>query len=158
MSTSAELADTYLKGAADLRTAVAGMTRDQLIARPIAGRWSTLEVVCHIADFEPILAERMKRTLAAHGDPPLLLAADENEFLAALRYHERDLDEELAVIDATRKQMARLIRSLPADQLQFKAVHSKRGLVTLENVLQMAINHIPHHLPYVAEKRAALGI
>jgi uncharacterized damage-inducible protein DinB len=158
MPTPAELADTYLKGAADLRTAVAGMTRDQLIARPIAGRWSTLEVVCHIADFEPILAERMKRTLAAHGDPPLLLAADENEFLAALRYHERDLDEELAVIDATRRQMARLIRNLPTDQLQFKAVHSKRGLVTLENVLQMAINHIPHHLPYVAEKRAALGI
>ena len=158
MPTPAELADVYLKGAADLRDAVAGMTRDQLIARPIAGRWSTLEVVCHIADFEPILAERMKRILAAQGDPPLLLAADENEFLAALHYHDRDLDEELAVIEGTRKQMARLLRGLTADQLQFTGIHSKRGRVTLESVLQMATIHIPHHLPYVAEKKAALGI
>ena len=41
-----------------LRNAVAGMTREQLVARPVPGRWSTLEVVCHVADFEPILADR----------------------------------------------------------------------------------------------------
>ena len=106
MSTSHELADAYLKGAADLRAAVAGMTRDQLTARPVAGKWSTLEVVCHLADFEPIFVDRMKRVLAL-GDAPLLLAADENQFFAALRYHDRDVDEELAVVDATRRQMAR---------------------------------------------------
>ncbi|HSQ55470.1 MAG TPA: DinB family protein, partial [Gemmata sp.] len=53
MPTPIELADQLLAGPAELRKAVAGMNREQLIARPIAGRWSTLEVVCHIADFDP---------------------------------------------------------------------------------------------------------
>ncbi|MDB5307015.1 MAG: yfiT 3 [Gemmataceae bacterium] len=157
MSTSEQLADTYLKGAADLRAAVAGMTRDQLTARPVPGRWSTLEVICHIADFEAVLAERMKRIIAL-GDNPLLLVADENLFLEKLRYHDRDAEEELALIDATRKQMARIIRRLTPDQLQSTGVHSKKGLITLEKAIQTATNHVTHHLPFVAEKRKALGL
>lgn len=156
MPTPAELTDAYLYGPEDLRSAVKGLTRDQLIAHPIPGRWSTLEVVCHIADFEAVLAERMKRIIAI--DIPLLLAADENVFLKSLHYHDRDIEEELTLIEVTRKQMARIIRRLSADQLQLTGVHDKRGLVTLEKVIQMATNHIPHHLPFVTEKKAALGI
>ena len=157
MPSPAELADQYLKGAADLRKAVQGMTREQLVARPIPGRWSTLEVVAHIADFDPVLVDRMKRIIAL-GDTPLLLAADENLYVKALGYHERDVEEELALIDAVRRQAGRIIRSLRPEQLELTGVHNKRGLVTLEKVIQMAIIHIPHHLPFIAEKRKALGV
>ncbi|QJW97011.1 DinB family protein [Frigoriglobus tundricola] len=157
MPSPAELADLYLAGAAQLRAAVAGMTREQLLARPVAGKWSTLEVVCHLADFDPILVERMKRIIALSADVPLLLAADENLFVKALQYHERDVEEELAVIDATRRQMARIIRGLQPEQLQLTGNHNKRGLQTLEKVIQMAIGHTGHHLPFIAEKRNALG-
>ena len=157
MSTQ-EMADQYLAGAAQLRAAVAGMTREQLVARPVAGKWSTLEVVCHIADFDPVLTDRMKRIIALSADVPLLLAADENLFLAALNYHARDAEEELALIDATRRQMARIIRGLAPAQLQLTGNHNKKGLMTLERVIQMATNHIVHHLPFVAEKRKALGV
>ena len=64
----------YLAGAGLLRKAVAGMTREQLLARPIAGKWSTQEVVCHLADFEPIYADRMKRVIAEDG--PRILSGD----------------------------------------------------------------------------------
>src|SRR5262245_47529748 len=159
MATPKELADQYLAGAAQLRSAVAGMTREQLTARPIAGKWSTLEVVCHIADFEPVLVERMKRILALGvGDVPLLLAADENLFVKALRYHERDLEEELALVDVTRKQMARIIRGLSLEQLQLTGNHNKKGLQTLEKVIVTATNHITNHLPFIADKRKALGV
>jgi hypothetical protein len=157
MASPNELADQYLAGVAQLRAAVAGMTREQLLARPVAGKWSTLEVVCHLADFEPILVERMKRIIAYGKDTPLLLVADENPFAAQLKYHDRDLGEELAVIESTRKQMARIIRALAPEQLQLVGNHSKKGLQTLERVIQMATNHIPHHLPFIAEKRKALG-
>ena len=40
----------YLAGPQVLRQAVAGMTQEELDARPILGKWSTREVVCHIAD------------------------------------------------------------------------------------------------------------
>ncbi|MBY0460580.1 MAG: DinB family protein [Gemmataceae bacterium] len=158
MPTPHELADQYLAGADQLRAAVAGMTREQLLARPVPGKWSTLEVVCHIADFEPILADRMKRILALAAEVPLLLAADENLFVKELRYHDRDVNEELAVVESTRRQMARIIRGLTPEQLQLTGNHNKRGLLTLERVIGMAINHIPNHLTFVAEKRKALGV
>jgi hypothetical protein len=155
--TAAELADEYLKGAADLRAAVAGMTREQLTARPVPGRWSTLEVLCHLADFEAVFAERMKRIIAL-GPTPLLVAADEKLFTRELKYHDRDADEELALTAATRGQMARIIRKLTPEQLQLTGVHTTAGLVTLEKVIQTAIDHVRHHLTFVMEKRKALGI
>jgi uncharacterized damage-inducible protein DinB len=149
------LAD-YIDGPRQLRAAVQGLNREQLLARPIAGQWSTLEVVCHLADFEPIFAERMKRILAE--EQPLLRGADENCFAAALVYHERNLEEELAIVENTRAQMARILRTLPLEALQRVGIHSERGPLTLEQILSGAIRHIPHHVQFIRGKRQALGL
>src|SRR5688500_16111887 len=99
------LIGAYAAGAEMLRAAAGRMSREQSLARPLPRKWSTLEVVCHVADFEPVLADRMKRVIAF--ERPMLLAADENQFAATLAYHERDLDEELSLIETTRRQMTR---------------------------------------------------
>ncbi len=157
MPTAAELAAAYRKGAADLRAAVAGMSPDHPRARPVTGKWSTLEVLCHVADFEPVFADRMKRVIAL-GDNPSLLAADENQFAEHLRYEDRDADEEVAVVEATRRQMACILRGLPAEAFRLTGVHSLKGPQTLEQIVRYATNHVKHHLPFIAEKREALGI
>src|SRR5436309_13468859 len=90
MSTISTLIEQYLDGPKQLRQAVAGMSAEQAKARPVAGKWSTLEVVAHLADFDPILADRMKRVIAE--DRPMLVGADENKFAAALAYMDRDLE------------------------------------------------------------------
>lgn len=146
----------YLDGIAMLKTAVAGMFSEHLTTRPIDGRWSTLEVVCHLADFEPILATRMKRIISEHR--PLMFGSDPDDFNGALHPHDRVLEEELAVVETTRKQMARILRQLPSEALKRQGVHNERGLVTLENMLASAINHIPHHVEFIQEKRKALGL
>jgi uncharacterized damage-inducible protein DinB len=156
MSSFASLIDAYLAGSKKMRQAVAGMSREQLVARPVAGKWSTLEVVAHLVDFEPIYADRMKRVIAFEN--PQLLGADENLFAAALAYQQRDLQEELAVFDATRLQMARILRALPDSALQRSGVHNERGPMTLEKLLIGITNHVDHHLKFVAEKRQALGL
>jgi len=156
MTSFTDLIDSYLAGAEQIRRAVAGMSREQLRARPVPGRWSTLQVVAHIADFEPILAERMKRIISH--ERPLLMVADENLFVNELAYDDRDVNEELAVIDSTRKQMARILRKLPSEKAAKAGVHSQKGLVSLEAVLTSAVNHIPHHLKFIEEKRRALGM
>jgi len=151
-----QMIDTYLAGVPTLRQAVAGKTGEQLLARPVAGRWSTLEVVCHLADFEPILADRMKRVIAE--DRPALLSADENRFAACLAYHERDVEEELAVVEQTRRQMARILRAQPPDVLARVGVHNQAGPRTLEQLLAGATNHVVHHVTFIADKRRALGL
>jgi DinB superfamily len=154
MADLSQMIDDYLAGAAALRQSVAGMTREQLMARPIPGKWSTLEVVCHLADFDPILADRMKRIIAL--DRPQLLGADENCFAASLAYHDRDLEDELTIIECTRRQMARILRAIPASALNRVGVHNERGPQTLEQLLATGTRHIPHHLKFIEEKRRAL--
>jgi hypothetical protein len=156
MAVLADMIESYLRGIEILRKAVAGMSREQLLARPIPGKWSTLEVVCHLADFEPILADRMKRIIAE--DRPALLGADEKRFAAALAYHQRDLAEELHIIDQTRRQMARILRTLPAEALTRVGVHNERGPLSLEQMLKAVTNHIPHHVKFIDEKREALDL
>lgn len=152
---SAELIDRYHAGAARLRAAVAGMTREQLLARPGPGAWSTLEVVVHLSDFEPVYADRIRRVAAL--DRPLLLGADENLFAANLSPHERDVEEELAVIDALRRATARLLRSLPDAAFARPCVHSERGLLTLEQLVGYAADHVTHHAGFIDRKRAVLA-
>jgi hypothetical protein len=151
-----DLIRNYLAGVDTLRQAVAGLTPQQAAARPVPGKWSTLEVVAHLSDFEPIMADRMKRIIAM--EKPLLMGADENQFAKALVYQSRDLAEELALIAATRGQMAKILATLPADAWQRAGVHNERGLVTLEQIIQTATKHIPHHVAFIHEKRKALGV
>jgi uncharacterized damage-inducible protein DinB len=156
MAGHAELVNAYRQGALDLHAAVAGMSREQLLARPVSGQWSTLEVLCHLADFEPIYVDRIKRVLSH--DNPELLAADENLFSKHLMYHERDAAEELAVIDATRTGFARILQKLTDEQWSRTGTHSERGIVSTADLLKSAVNHVQHHLKFVVEKKKALGL
>jgi uncharacterized damage-inducible protein DinB len=148
--------EQYLSGPQQLRKAVAGMTHEQVRARPVPGKWSTLEVVCHLADFEPIFADRMKRVIAE--EKPALLGANQDKFAGRLGYHDRDLDEELTIIETTRRQIARILKTLQPADFARVGIHNEAGPRTLEQLLTTITNHIPHHLKFIEEKRRALGL
>jgi uncharacterized damage-inducible protein DinB len=150
-----QLIEEYLAGPRKLRDAIAGMTADDLDARPIPGKWSTREVVCHVADYEPVYADRMKRVIAE--DEPTLLGGDPDAMAARLGYAKRDLEEELALMELVRQQMARILRSLKAEDFQRKGIHSVRGPVSLERLLQQITEHISHHVRLIEEKRKAMA-
>ena len=150
------LIEQYLAGPRQLRAALAGVNPEQLDIRPIPGKWSIKEVVCHIADYEPVYADRMKRVIAE--DQPMLLAGSPDAFVARLAYNRREVDEELALIEIVRSQMARILRSLPSQDFQRTGNHSVRGPVALESLLQQITDHIPHHLAFLDEKKRAMGM
>ena len=149
------LIEQYLAGPGLLRRAVSGMAREQLHARPVPGKWSTQEVVCHLADYEPIYADRMKRVIALK--EPELLKGDPVLFAARLAYDHRDMEEELAIIELTRQQMARILRALTPEDFQRRGLHPRDGALTLENLLQRVTAHIPHHVRFIEEKRRGLA-
>lgn len=149
-----DLISAYESGIDELRRAVTGMTPEQARLRPVAGKWSTLEVICHLADSEQYFADRMKRSIAMKH--PLLMGVDGFLYPEALRYQDHNLDEELDLITITRRQTARVLKLLNADAWQRTAVHSETGLVTLRQLLLHAINHVRHHLQFIIEKRAMM--
>ena len=148
--------DDYASGSALLRQAVAGMPLEQLLARPIPGKWSTLEVICHLADFEIVFADRIKRIIAE--DEPTLLSGDEKLFAARLAYHERNAEEELLLIEQIRKQVARILRTLKSEDFKRRGIHSELGPIILDVMIERITGHIPHHLQFIEEKKRALGI
>ncbi len=156
MSDHARLIEDYLQGPATLRQAVAGLDAEALTARPVPGMWSILEVVCHLADSEQAYCHRMKRVIAE--EKPLLPGYDETRFAASLAYHERDLEEELSLLESMRTQMVRVLRNVPESAWSRKGVHTEQGMMTLEDLLRTEAEHIPHHVTFIEEKRRALRL
>ena len=150
------LIDAYLDGPARLRRVVADLNHQQLDARPIPGKWSTLEVVCHLVDSEQAWCHRMKRVIAE--EKPLLIGYDESRFTASLGYHRYDLKSELALLEGMRSQMALILRGLPDESWARTGVHNERGLMTLEEMLRAEVEHVPHHITQIIEKKRALGL
>ncbi|TWT88951.1 putative metal-dependent hydrolase YfiT [Pseudobythopirellula maris] len=150
------LLEEYLAGPQLLAEAVAGMSGDQLTARPVEGRWSTLEVVCHLVDSDAVHACRMKWVIAECGPP--LPNSDETRWIERLPCHARSAAEEIELLSLQRRQMARILHATPPEAFARTGNHSEEGAVTLATLLERAVRHLPHHLPFIAEKRAALGV
>ena len=150
-----QLISNYLDGAGLVRTAVAGMSQEQLLAKPVPGKWSTHQVVCHLADTEALYAERMKRVIAEQ-EPPLL-SIDPDTWMARLACPQRDVEDDLRLIELTRGQMARILRTLKPDDFQRRGIHSEDGPLTLETVLTRITGHLPHHVRFIQEKKRALA-
>jgi uncharacterized damage-inducible protein DinB len=151
-----DLIEQYVAGADAVRSAIAGMNEEHLDARPIVGKWSSRQVVCHLADFEPIYADRMKRVIAENC--PTFFGGDPDTFAAGLRYEHRHVEEELNLLAAVRTHMATILRDLRSADFERVGNHAEAGHLTLETLLRNIADHVPHHLNFIAEKRKALGV
>jgi len=149
-----DLLKQYEKGPDLLKTAVAGVREDQFDQTPVPGKWSIRQVVCHIADFEPVYADRMKRVLVE--DNPTMFGGDPDVFAAGLHYEKRCVHEELELISVVRRQMAVILRSTDIEDFQRTGVHSEAGPLTLETLLERITRHIPHHTTFIDAKIAAM--
>ncbi len=130
------------------------MSAAELDAAPVAGKWSTRQVVCHIADFEPVYADRMKRVIAE--DQPPLRGGDPDVFAAKLAYDERNIEDELLLIEAVRRHVAAILKTLPGEAFERTGLHSVDGPLSLETLLRRITGHIPHHIRFIEEKREML--
>lgn len=154
--TPAELLEAYRKGPELLRDTVAGMDAAALRARPIAGKMSSLEVLCHIVDSDQFMCDRIKRTIAT--DRPLLMGAESSSYPGPLRYHDRDAELDIRLLAVQREQMASDLDRLREDAWSRTAVHSENGTQTLLEIFDHAVDHLESHVVAIVEKREALGL
>ena len=151
----ASLIEDFAAGPRILRDAVQGMSREQMLSRPVPGKWSTLEVVAHLSDFEIVYADRIKRIIAE--DRPTLPDGDENKFAAKLAYQNRDLEEELQVVGTIRAQVTRILRTLQDEDFSRIGNHATAGPLSLLQFVERIVGHVKHHIEFIDEKRKALG-
>lgn len=147
--------EAYLAGPRDLRAAVAGLSREQLVSHPVPGKWSIIEVVCHLADTDANIAHRIKRVLSE--ERPTFERVRPDLMQAALAYHAREAEEELTAFEVTRRQIARILDAAPPEAWERTGVVGDRGDRTVAQMVDGAVEHLAHHLKFIVEKRHALG-
>lgn len=149
------LIDDYEAGGTKLAQAIRGLTREDLLALPVPGTWSIQQIVIHLLDSELVYADRMKRVIAE--DNPPLVAFDQNKWVERLFYNEQSAEDAVKVVDLTRKQIATILRRLPAKAFERSGTHSETGRKTLDQLVRGAHEHLEHHLHFIHQKRAAMG-
>lgn len=145
----------YEAGPAKLRAACAGLSNDALNTRIGPGTWSIQENAVHILDSDLAATHRMRRMVAE--DNPLLVAYDENAFIARLPSDRNDIVEVLDLFEAHRCFTSRWLRTLPADAFARTGIHTQRGRITLQQIVEIYAQHVDHHLVFVGGKRQALA-
>lgn len=147
--------EAYAMGPAAVRQAVAGLTPEELHARPGPGQWSIHEVVIHLLDSDMVSIDRMKRVIAE--DNPPLLNYDESAYIARLHPDAQSLDDALTLLEVGRRQWARVLRELNDEEFARHGTHSVRGRITLAELVELYVEHIKGHLKFIHEKRSRLG-
>ena len=150
------LIDRYEAGAEILAHAVEGLTDDQLDAHPIEGLWSIRQIVRHMMDSDPIGTFRMKLVLT--WDDPVLPVYDQDRFAEELFYTTLPAETALDDFRTNRITTTEILRRLPESAFARSGMHPERGRMTLVDLVELYAWHVDHHLKFIREKRAALGV
>ena len=150
-----QLIEQYVACGPRLRQAIAGLSPEDLTARPGPGKWSIFENFVHLSDSDAISIDRMKRMLTE--DNPPLLYADETAYVDRLFTHDQSLEDALTLFEVGRRQFARVLRKLPDAAFERRGTHNQRGNLTVGYMVQRYIDHVDHHLKFINDKRAKLG-
>jgi len=131
----------------------------KLRKRPVRDKWSVTEILAHLGDAEIVTAWRIRSILGAPGTP--IQAYDQNAWVAAGRYNERNPHQCLEVFRAVREANLTVLKSLKPAQWKHHGMHAERGEETIERILHMMAGHDLNHLKQIeailGKRRAGKG-
>src|ERR1700744_1106639 len=113
--------------------------------KPASGKWSAKEIIGHLTDSAQINLQRFVRCTY---EERFKLIYFQEEWVAAQRYQDADLDELLDLWRLLNKQIVRVLNNYPADRWQVTC-DSNRGepvYYTVEFLANDYIRHMQHHL------------
>lgn len=111
------------------------------------GRFSVREVVAHLAEWEPILLERMQSALYCSGSN--VSGRDEAEMAVVSEYRETEISERLLTFREARALTLRFLEGVEEGDWQKYVIHSERGTQTLYDQANLLIGHDLYHIEQV---------
>ncbi len=147
----------FAQGPTLVNAAFAGLSAPHLDAFPIPGTWSLRQIGVHLLDSDLAATHRMRR-IASEETPPLIIAYDESAFVRHLSYERDDLGQALALFEMNRRWTAAWLSRVPEKDFARHGIHNQRGKITLGEMVALYVEHVDHHLKFVKQKRAMLGV
>jgi len=139
--------------ASRLREATRGLSKSQLARREAPDKWSINHVLRHLADSEIVWGWRMRMALA-HDRPPIT-GYDQDAWAERLDYGKRKLSPALEGFRRTRAENYELLKDLPEAVFARTGQHTKRGTITLLELLRIFAEHAEKHVQQIQSARAA---
>jgi hypothetical protein len=149
-----ELIDQYKNGYEEVAKALEGFPADQLVAHPIANKWSAAEIVHHLADSETTSGLRFRRLLVE--DHPLIQGYDQDVYANSLNYNRRDIAPSLEAFRAARATTAQLFEFMSESDWHKEGTHSESGPYSSEDWLKIYAAHAHNHAAQIRRLREAL--
>ena len=137
-----------------LRRAIEGLS-DADLARPEReGKWSIVEVIAHLAQFEMIVGHRIRAIVAA--DTPPLIALDQNTWVREVYRGEpaSELVEQLAFL---RRMNLAFLGRLRDEEWERAGIHPEYGHNTIRQLIERYERHQEKHLRQIERIRAAVA-
>ena len=141
---------------AALRAEVAGLSHEELTRPEAPGKWSTLEVVRHLADTEIVYGYRIRLILAE--DSPAIPGYDQDAWARNLRYREADLEASLRELEVLRAGNLALLRNLDEAAWERSGHHSERGEESVRQIFRLVAAHDLVHRRQIRRIKAAHGL
>ena len=153
MSELADWLERFRRGAELVAVATTGAAGSMLDFKPGEGKWSVRTVVCHLADTEMVLAMRLRQMIAE--DNPLIPAIDQNLWADRLDYSKRKLSQAMDTFRRMRAENYELLKDLPEETFARTGEHTKRGTISLMDLLKIFAEHPEKHVRQIHAARAA---
>jgi DinB superfamily len=130
--------------AGKLARLVAGASKQKLAKRPAPGKWSTNEILAHLAEAEVVFGYRLRCILGAPGSP--IQGYDQDSWAASGNYAARDAKKSVALFRVVRSANLDLLHGLKPEQWKHSGLHNERGEENIETISQMMAGHDLNHL------------
>lgn len=138
-----------------LRSAVAGLSRDQIETPYRPGGWTVKQVVHHLPDSHLNAYARFK--LALTEDEPTIKTYDEAKWAELSDSQRVQIDVSLDLLDALHMRWVALLRGMDAADYRRGLNHPERGLMTLSQLLGLYAWHGRHHVAHITALRSREG-
>jgi hypothetical protein len=153
MSEIADLLERFRRGADLVATVTTGAAGTELDFQPGAGKWSVRQIACHLADIEVISAMRLRMVIAE--DNPSMQAIDQNAWATKLDYSTRKISQAIETLRRMRAENYELLKLQPEEVFKRTGTHSKRGVVSVLDMVKFMSEHTENHVRQIQAARAA---
>jgi DinB superfamily len=106
------------------------------------GKWSSRQILCHLADCELVFSFRLRQTLAE--DRHVIQPFDQDKW--ANTYGAYEAGEALALFAAARRWNVKLVRAASPAMLSKAVNHPERGEMTFKTIVETMAGHDLNHL------------
>jgi uncharacterized damage-inducible protein DinB len=138
-----------------MRSAVAGLSRDQLETPYRPGGWTVKQVVHHLPDSHLNAYTRFK--LALTEDEPTIKAYNEAKWAELPDSQRVPIDVSLDLLDSLHMRWVSLLRGMDAADFRRGLNHPERGFMMLSQLLNMYAWHGRHHVAHITALRSREG-